>query len=144
MHEFALADAVVKAAVRAAREAGMARIEAITVRVGELQQIERDLFEFSLTEVIPAAEPALQGVRFVVEEEPVRFRCRVCEREFGTPDLDRVEDADDREAIHFLPELSHAYIRCPGCGSPDFEILAGRGISLARVEGDTDPGPAPG
>ena len=138
MHEFALADAVVKAARDAARDAGMARIDVVTVRVGELQQIRRDLFEYSLTEVLPAADPILQGIRFIVEEEPVRFRCRVCQAEFGRADLERVGDADDREAIHFIPELSHAYVRCPECASPDFEILAGRGVSLARIEGDTD------
>ncbi len=142
MHEFALADAVVRAARDAAREAGMARIDVVTVRVGELQQIRKDLFEYSLTEVLPAADPVLQGIRFVVEEEPVRFRCRVCDREFGKPDLERVSDADDREAIHFVPELSHAYVRCPGCSSPDFEILTGRGVGLARIEGDTGDVPA--
>jgi Zn finger protein HypA/HybF involved in hydrogenase expression len=44
------------------------------------------------------------------------------------------------EAIHFIPELSHAFVRCPECGSPDFIILAGRGITLERVEGRCDSG----
>jgi hydrogenase nickel incorporation protein HypA/HybF len=135
MHEFALADSVVKAATRAAREAGIDRVERITVRVGELQQIEIDLFEFSLTQVLPAADPALAGVRFVVESEPVVFRCRVCEREFGAADLAGETDSDQAEAVHFLPELVHAFVRCPGCGSPDFDIIAGRGVTLERVEG---------
>jgi len=135
MHEFALADAVMKAALRAARDAGIDHIELITVRVGELQQIRTDLFEFSLAEVLPASDPAFEGARFVVEEEPVRFRCRVCEREFGRPDLEEAGDPDEMEAIHFIPELSHAFVRCPGCGSPDFVILAGRGVTLERVEG---------
>ncbi len=134
MHEFALADAVVKAARRAAREAGIDRVEAISVRVGELQQIDPDLFEFSLTRVLPGGDPTLEGVRFVVEREPVVFGCRVCERRFGTADLPGV-DAEGGEAVHFLPELAHAFVRCPGCGSPDFDILAGRGVTLERVEG---------
>ncbi|MBU1865292.1 MAG: hydrogenase nickel incorporation protein HypA [Actinobacteria bacterium] len=142
MHEFALADAVVKSALRAARDAGMDRIETVTVRVGELQQIKADLFEFSLTEVLPAADPTLEGVRFVVKQEPVRFGCRVCERRFGRPDLEKVGNPDEMEAIHFIPELSHAFVRCPGCGSPDFDILAGRGVTLERVEGRSDDGPA--
>lgn len=135
MHEFALADAVVKAAVRAAREAGIDRVEEITVRVGELQQIERDLFEFSLSQVLPAADPALEGVRFVVEAEPVLFHCRVCGRDFGTGDLGDEADADAVEAMHFLPELAHAFVRCPGCASPDFDIVAGRGVTLEKIEG---------
>lgn len=135
MHEFALADAVVKAAARAAREAGIDRVERIVVRVGELQQIERELFEFSLTQVLPAADPVLAGVRFEVETEPVVFHCRVCERRFGTADLGEGSDPDSAEAVHFLPELAHAFVRCPGCGSPDFDIVAGRGVTLEKVEG---------
>ena len=142
MHEFALADAVVKAAVRAARDAGMDRIHTITVRVGELQQIRTDLFEFSLAEVLPASDPVLEGARFVVEQEPVRLRCRVCEREFGRPELEEAGGADEWEAMHFIPELSHAFVRCPGCGSPDFAILAGRGVTLERVEGRGGDDPA--
>jgi len=144
MHEFALADAVVKAAVRAAREAGMDRVEKITVRVGELQRIEIDLFEFSLTQVLPAGDPALVGVRFVVEPEPVAFHCRVCGCRFGTADLSGEDDPDSAEAMHFLPELAHAFVRCPGCGSPDFDIVAGRGVTLDKIEGRGDGPPVGG
>ena len=144
MHEFALADAVVKAAMRAAREAGIDQVERVTVRVGELQQIEVDLFEFSLGQVLPANDPILTGVRFVVEAEPVVFGCRVCDRRFGTGDLGDEGDAESAEAMHFLPELAHAFVRCPGCGSPDFDIVAGRGVTLVKIEGRGGEPPADG
>lgn len=137
MHELALADSVVKTALRAAADAGMDRIDRIVVKVGELQQIERDLFEYSLTTVIPATDPRLAGVEFDVAEELVRFRCRVCESEYGREDVE-MGGEDHDEAVHFIPELSHAFARCPYCGSPDFEITAGRGITLQRVEGSSD------
>jgi hydrogenase nickel incorporation protein HypA/HybF len=137
MHELALADAVVKAALRAADDAGMDRIVRVVVKVGELQQIERDLFEFSLTEVLPAQESRLKDVEFDVAEEAVRFECRACGTEYGRDDVD-LDSGDEIEAIHFIPELSHAFARCPSCGSPDFDITAGRGITLARVEGSAD------
>ncbi len=135
MHELALADSVVKAALSAADDAGLDRIERIVVKVGELQQIERDLFEFSLTTVIPTQEPRLEGTVFDVSEEPVRFECRSCQKAYGRDDVDLDVDADEGEAIHLIPELSHAFMRCPACGSPDFEILAGRGVTLERIEG---------
>lgn len=140
MHELALADSVVKAALKAAADAGMVRIERIVVRVGELQQIERDLFEFSLTNVIPAQDPRLSDTVFDVLEEKVRFKCRSCGHEYGRADVD-VDAEDEREAIHFIPELSHAFARCPQCGSPDFDITQGRGIILARVEGSDGDDP---
>lgn len=136
MHELALADSVVKAALAAADDAGMNRINRIVVKVGELQQIERDLFEFSLTEVLPARDQRLADVEFDVTDEAVRFLCRTCANEYGRGDVDF--DGDSGEAVHFIPELSHAYAKCPSCGSPDFEITAGRGITLQRVEGTGD------
>ena len=41
------------------------------------------------------------------------------------------------EAIHFIPELAHAFLECPSCQSPDFELLQGRGVSIGAIEGDT-------
>ncbi len=136
MHELALADSVVKAAIRAADDAGMDRILRIVVKVGELQQIEKDLFEFSLTSVIPAGHPRLRDAEFDVVEESVRFACRSCGTGYGRDDVAIDGDGDEGEAVHFIPELSHAYARCPSCGSPDFDIVQGRGITLERIEGD--------
>ncbi|MCJ7782097.1 MAG: hydrogenase/urease maturation nickel metallochaperone HypA, partial [Acidimicrobiia bacterium] len=83
MHELALADSVVKAALSAADDAGMDRIDRIVVRVGELQQIKRELFEYSLTNVLPATDSRLAGVKFDVSEELVRFQCRSCGTDYG-------------------------------------------------------------
>jgi hydrogenase nickel incorporation protein HypA/HybF len=135
VHELALADSVVRAALQAADQAGMERLERVHVKIGELQAIERDLFEFSLTNVIPAQDPRLEGVVFEVVEEKVRFLCRSCGHEYGREDVDIDTDGDEGEAVHFIPELSHAYARCPECRSPDFDITAGRGITLSRIEG---------
>ena len=134
MHELALADSVVKAALHAADEAGLAQIGRVVVKVGELQQIEKDLFEFSLTSVIPANEPRLAETEFDVAEEQVRFQCRSCGTEYGRDEANLSGD-DSGEAVHFIPELSHAFARCPSCGSPDFDITRGRGITLERIEG---------
>jgi hydrogenase nickel incorporation protein HypA/HybF len=140
MHELALADAVVKAARRAAEDAGISRIERVVVRVGELQQIETELFRYSLTSVLPTTDPQLEGVEFVVEEEAVAFRCRACDTAFGTGDLESAGNEHAVEAMHLIPELAHAYIRCPSCAGPDFEIVAGRGVTLQRIEGSGDDG----
>lgn len=134
MHELALADSVVKAALHAADEAGIGNIGRIVVKVGELQQIEKDLFEFSLTSVIPANELRLAETEFDVAEESVRFLCRSCGNAYGR-DQASIAGEDSGEAVHFIPELSHAFARCPSCSSPDFDITHGRGITLERIEG---------
>lgn len=138
MHEFALADAVLATAERVAAREGIAAIRRIEVRVGELQRIRRETFEFALREVLPAERTAVSGAELVVTVEPARFRCRPCGRAFGLDETGGPRDRDEAEAIHFIPELAHAYLACPGCGSPDFELLAGRGVTIARIEGDTE------
>jgi hydrogenase nickel incorporation protein HypA/HybF len=44
-------------------------------------------------------------------------------------------EENELEAIHFVPEIAHTYLRCPKCDSPDFEILGGRGVTLQTVKG---------
>jgi hydrogenase nickel incorporation protein HypA/HybF len=44
---------------------------------------------------------------------------------------------DDSESIHFIPEIAFAHFRCPKCGSPDFEIVTGRGVSILSIKGET-------
>ncbi|MFO7700996.1 MAG: hydrogenase maturation nickel metallochaperone HypA, partial [Acidimicrobiia bacterium] len=88
MHELALADAVIKAALRAADDAGIATIERIVVSVGELQQIEPELFSFSLTTVLPASDPRLEGTAFDVTIAEARFCCRSCGATYGRADID--------------------------------------------------------
>ncbi len=133
MHELALADAVIKAALRAADDAGIAIIERIVVSVGELQQIEADLFTFSLTTVLPESDHRLEGTVFDVTVAEARFACRSCGSVYGRSDIDL--DQDEEESVHLIPELSHAFATCPRCASPDFDIVEGRGILLTRIEG---------
>lgn len=141
MHEFALAEAVITTALREARREGIERIHLIEVRIGELQRIQADSFEFALREVLPAREPRLAGTRLVLKIEPARFRCRPCSHEFTLAEAGGPQGDDESEAIHFIPELAHAFLECPGCHSPDFELLQGRGVSIGSIEGESGDGP---
>ncbi len=136
MHEFALAEAVVHAALETAAREGISRLTRVVVQIGELQSIEREVFAFALREVIPASEPRLADARIDLEPEPARFRCRPCGRDFALADTAGPADEDESEAIHFIPEMAHAFLRCPDCGSPDFEVTAGRGVLLRALEGE--------
>ena len=136
MHEYALAEAVVRAAVRVAEDEGLAAVTAVDVRVGELQQIRQDLFEFALKEMRPADEPRLAATRFHVAVEPALLTCRACAQTFSMSEAQGASTEDDLEAVHFVPELAHAFFACPGCGSPDFDVTAGRGVTIASVEGE--------
>jgi hydrogenase nickel incorporation protein HypA/HybF len=137
MHEFALAQAVSDAALHAAAEAGITRITRIVVRIGELQNIQSESFEFALKHVLPLEEPRLADSAITIEREPAGFRCRPCQHAFTLAETSAAASGAESEAIHFLPELAHAFLRCPRCQSSDFEVVAGRGLSLEAVEGET-------
>ena len=135
MHEYALAEAVVATAIDAATKAGHSSITRIDVRIGQLQRIDKEVFAFAIKEILPADEPRIAGAEVTLEIEPARFACRPCGREFSLADIGGgPTDHDQAEAIHFIPELAHAFIACPDCDSPDFAVVAGRGVSIENLE----------
>ena len=130
MHEWALAEAVIAAASQIAEKEGLKEVTEVRVRVGELQQIELDIFNFALSQLKPQK---FRQARFDVETEKAELKCRACEHKW--PLSENRLDRDSLEAIHIVPEVAHSYIKCPKCGSPDFEIIEGRGIWLESIKG---------
>ena len=135
VHELALADAVVTAALQVAERENLAEITKLEVRIGELQRIDTGIFEFVLKEVIPAGESRLAPAAIVLRTEPAEFRCRPCGHGFGLEETRGPRGETESEAIHFLPELAHSFLRCPRCQSPDFDLVRGRGVSIGAIEG---------
>lgn len=133
MHEWALAEAVVATAKKAAHNEQMREVREIAVKLGELQQIEREIFEFALQQILRQEEPLVRQAKVSLEIERAQFQCRACSREWAFTAEHLSQEIS--EAIHFIPEIAHTYIRCPRCHSPDFEVIRGRGVWLASVKG---------
>jgi hydrogenase nickel incorporation protein HypA/HybF len=130
MHEWALAEAILTSAKQIAEKEKLKNVSEITIKIGELQQVERDILRFALSEMKPEN---LNSTKFRILKAKTTLKCRVC----GTAwqfDSKKV-DKDIAEAIHFVPEVAHTYIKCPKCGSPDFEIVSGRGVWLENIKG---------
>jgi hydrogenase nickel incorporation protein HypA/HybF len=34
--------------------------------------------------------------------------------------------------------MAHVYLKCAKCGSPDFEVIKGRGVWLSTIKGERD------
>ncbi len=130
MHEWALAEAIITAAKKIADKEKLRELREITIKVGELQQVEKDILRFALLQLKPTT---FKNAKFHIEKTKTTLKCRACENTwlFSKNKLDE----DTAEAIHFVPEVAHAYIKCPKCGSPDFEILKGRGVWLENIKG---------
>ena len=130
MHEWALAEAVIKAASEIAEKENLVEVSEVNVKIGELQQVEREILKFALNQMKP---DKFKKAKFRVTRAKTTLKCRACgctwvfkKQEF---------DAATAEAIHFIPEVAHTYVKCPRCGSPDFEIICGRGIWLENIKG---------
>jgi hydrogenase nickel incorporation protein HypA/HybF len=130
MHEWALAEAIINAASEIAEKEGLKKITGVTVGIGEIQTIEPDILKFALSQLKTAK---LKEAKFELKTEKARLKCRVCGNTWVFSK--KSVDTCDLEAIHFVPEVAHTYIKCPKCGSPDFEILEGRGVTLQTVKG---------
>ncbi len=130
MHEWALAEAVITAAKQIAKKENLKEIRQVNIKIGELQQVERDIFRFALSQL---KSSSLKNTKFRISMAKTTLKCRVCGDTwlFSKSKLDE----DTAEAIHFVPEVAHSYIKCPKCGSPDFEICEGRGVWLENITG---------
>jgi len=130
MHEWALAEAILTSANELAEKEKLKEVTEVIIRIGELQQIEPSILRFALKEMKPAN---FRKTRFHLLKAKTALKCRVC----GTTWQFNIGKLDEQtaEAIHFVPEVAHTYIKCPKCGSRDFEILNGRGVWLESVKG---------
>jgi hydrogenase nickel incorporation protein HypA/HybF len=130
MHEWALAEAILASAREVAEKEQLKTVTEVTIKVGELQQVEPPILRFALSQM---QEGIFKSTKFHIRKAKSMLKCRVC----GTTwqyDSKKVDKAT-AEAIHFVPEVAHTYIKCPNCGSPDFEIVSGRGVWLENLKG---------
>jgi hydrogenase nickel incorporation protein HypA/HybF len=135
VHEWALAEAVIATVLEESRKERLTEVTELKIKIGELQQIETEIFDFALNELVKLQDDSLlKDMTIKMETERAQFRCRVCGREWTFDDQGEWNE-EEREAIHFAPEVAHAYVRCPSCKSPDFEVLQGRGVSIGHIKG---------
>lgn len=130
MHEWALAEAILTSAKQVAESEKINEVTEVTIRIGELQQVEAPILRFALKEM---SEGVFKKTKFRILKAKSTLKCRVCGTswQFSLKKLDKAT----AEAIHFVPEVAHTYIKCPKCGSPDFEIESGRGVWLEDIKG---------
>ncbi len=141
MHEWSLASGVILTLKKIVKEKKARGVKEAKIVVGELSQIDKDILRDA---IITLAEEELgYKINVVIEEEKAKLKCNTCGYEFGfneafeqlkrifCPDLKPEEECEN--PVHYVPELVSTYIRCPRCGSPDIEIIAGRGVWIKSV-----------
>lgn len=110
MHEFSIADAIVRATQEVVQQNGGGTVERIHLRIGELRQVIPDalLFAFDiLKQDTPLAEASLQW-----ETVAARVRCKTCRTEYHPKD---------------------AFWECPSCGAIGAEVIAGEELEIIGI-----------
>lgn len=130
MHEWALAEALVKLIEHRAIEYGKNRLSYVEIILGELQQIDEEIFLYAFNELINILkrEKNIEVLKFRLVREGAEFKCNRCGFIWS---LEMISPSNDElELIHFIPETVHSFISCPRCGSHDFDIIRGRGLDV--------------
>jgi hydrogenase nickel incorporation protein HypA/HybF len=130
MHEWALAEAILASANETAQKQHLKTVSEVHIKLGQLQQIDQNILKFAFTQL---KEGKLKNAKLTIKTQKPKLQCNACGNTWALNAKNL--DEDTAEAIHFIPEIAHTYIKCQKCKSPDFTILTGRGIWLQMIKG---------
>jgi len=117
MHEFSIAQEVVKAVTEANEKAGGVRVSMIKLRIGDLSFIAEDQLVFAIGEL--AKGTRLEKAKVKVKKEPGKVKCPSCSFS-GKVKYSELKAGKMNLAI------------CPRCGAPT-EIVGGAGCYVENI-----------
>ncbi|RCX26554.1 hydrogenase maturation nickel metallochaperone HypA [Thioalbus denitrificans] len=120
MHELALCQALLRQVEAVAAEHNASSVSRILLRYGPLSGVEPHLLRQAYP--LAAAGTPAEGAELVMEESPVRVRCRTC--------------GVESEAV---PNR----LVCAACGDWHTDLVSGDELLLASLELDIPEDPAP-
>ena len=106
-------------------------MKSVRVGVGELASFDIRLVRQLLEDVRKGTR--LEGASVAVEPEKSRVKCLSCGRIWDFQELSGALSPDEREMMHFLPELLDSCSKCPSCSKSYFEIAEGRSVRIIEV-----------
>jgi len=115
MHEFSLAQEIFTVVLETAQKEKVEKVHSITLEVGKLMAVVTESLIFSFELLCEGT--MLEGTKLLVQETPVRVRCKECGKEF---------------------ELESYQFTCSFCGSKDLDVLSGKDMFIKSLEVDKD------
>lgn len=111
MHELAITEGIMQAAIPEAEKAGAKRILEIRLKIGELSGVFPEYIQeyFSIVSKGTIAEDA----KLIINSIPISISCRSC---------------------GYNGVIERKKIRCPDCGGTDFKIVSGREYYVDSLE----------
>lgn len=112
MHELSIVQSIIDIILTELPKHNLTKVESISLRIGAMRQVVPEALYFGF-ECLSKNTP-LEGARVLIENIPVRGRCRQCQSEFI---LDSWLD------------------NCKSCGQSQIEIISGKELEIAEFEG---------
>ena len=115
MHELGLVSGILDVAVKTAREAGASRVVSVSLRIGDMAEVNEESMDFAW-DILREDDPLTAEATMQVEYVRPRSVCVQCGNEF---------------------EHDRFHLRCPACGSGQTMLLAGREMDIVSMEIET-------
>jgi hydrogenase nickel insertion protein HypA len=130
LHELSLVEGIIQSVAELAADSGK-QVTGVNVGVGELAQFDLRVIRELLAELKKGTP--LEGARIQVRLEKAKVRCLNCKKEWTFSDIIGPLSVNEREVVHFFPEMLSTYSRCPSCHRNYLEIEEGRSVRIAGV-----------
>lgn len=130
MHEFTVAMGIVDSLREISSNKGF-KINSFKIAIGELSMFNLKIMTDLVRELIKGTE--LEDAKFAVMIEEAKIKCESCNQIHIFSELSKRISDEEKEMIHFIPELISSYLECPSCGSRDLKILTGRGVKVIDI-----------
>ena len=114
MHEFSVADEVIRLVKESAKEGGVQRVNSVSMAVGAMSCLHPPALETAFS-ALTDGDDMFAGASLEVIMNPVVIACADC------GELSEID--------------AYAFI-CPGCGSVDVEIVSGEEILINAYDGE--------
>lgn len=113
MHELSVAREIIGIVEGEMTRLRLRKIETVNIRLGALSGIHPEALAFGYEASV--VDTRLDGSRLVIEQVPIRGRCRLCTKEF------------EIEGFVFL---------CPHCQASDLDMIAGEELEIDYLTGE--------
>lgn len=114
MHELSIAQSLLEIVVDESERHEIRRVNTIRINVGALTGIVPEALTFCFGLV--SENTVAAGAQLVIQTVPLVARCSDCNIEF---------------------EVQDNVFLCPRCGAPALELVSGRDLAVASIEGET-------
>ena len=120
MHELSIASGILDLVRQHVPDGRLGDVRGVDVRVGRLSGVVADSLAFSFEALV--LDTPLARARLVIEDVPVRCRCRECGAQF---------------------EIADPVFLCTACGHPWLDVQSGTELQVVQIELDDAPAEVP-